>query len=526
MPMINPQSQVDVIVVGGGHNGLICATYLAKAGRKVLVLEANENLGGAATTREFAEGFSVSACAHWLYQLSPRVASDMELAKHGMQFAARDLSTIALARDGKHLTLKSDSIEGESLSEQDRISYRRFNKKMLKYSRVLASAFARRPPKLLENNLTDRLTLAKLGLRLKMLGKQDMGELLRMVLMNIYDVMEENFDNELLQAAISLDGVLGTHMGPRSPNTLFAYLYRHLGEVYGYNGPAVLKGGMGTLGEALALSARASGVTIETNSRVEKINLDVDKVTGVTLARGQEFHSGIVVSNADPKTTLSKLIGLRNIEAGVARRVTNIRMKGTAAKVHLALKELPKFTGLSESQTGQRLIIAPTMKYIELAFNFVKYNEYSDAPALDISIPTVHDETLAPPGKHVLSAIVQFAPYELKAGWDKGKERFKEIVIDRIANYAPGIKELIIDSELLTPLDLENEFHMSGGHWHHGEISVDQMMMMRPFPGATQYATSVDGLYLCSAGTHPGGGVMGLAGHNAAKEIIKRGRAA
>ena len=524
--MTNSQSQYDVIVVGGGHNGLICATYLAKAGRNVLVLEANKTLGGAAATREFAAGFSVSACAHWLYQLSPKVKSDMELEKHGMRFAARDLNTIALAQNGKHLTLTGDSIEGESLSARDRINYPRFNQKMLKYSSLLASAFARRPPKLLDNNLTDRLTLAKLGFSMKMLGKQDMGELLRMLLMNIYDVMEENFDNELLQAAISMDGVLGTHMGPRSPNTLFVYLYRRLGEVYGYNGPAVLKGGMGALGEALAVSARVSGVTIETNSMVEKINLDVGKVTGVSLTGGQEFHSTTIVSNADPKTTLGKLVGFRNIEAGVARRVSNIRMKGTAAKLHLALKELPNFSGLNETQTGQRLIIAPTMKYIELAFNFAKYHEYSAAPALDISIPTVHDKTLAPPGKHVLSAIVQFAPHELKAGWNTCKETFKELVIDRIADYAPGIRELIIDSELLTPEDLENEFHMCGGHWHHGEISVDQMMMMRPFPGATQYATSVDGLFLCSAGTHPGGGVMGLAGHNAAKEILKRGKAA
>ena len=525
--MIDLDKSYDVIVVGGGHNGLICATYLAKSGRKVLVVEANQAVGGASATSEFSDQFSVSSCAHWLFQLNPDVASDMGLNKQGLEFAARDLNTIALAEDGNHLIIDGDKLEGAGISDEDRSAFVDFNKQILKFSKLLSGAFNRRAPKLVEGNLTDRITLAKLGLGMKMLGKADMSDLMRLALINIYDVMEENFDNDLLKAAISLDSLLGSHMGPRSPNTVYGYLYRRMGDIYGFNGPAVAKGGMGAVGEAMAKAARASGVDIKVGTAVSKINIDIDQVTGVTLSGGQVVNAGLVVSNADPKTTFNKLVGLTNIETGIARRVKTVRMKGDAAKLHVALDSLPNFTGLSEEQMGQRLLIAPTMNYIEKAFNHSKYGEYSAAPAMDISIPTIHDTSLAPDGKHVMSVIVQFAPYELEGGWnDENKEAFKQLVIDRIADYAPDLKDKIVASELLTPADLEERFHIHGGHWHHGEISLDQILTMRPFPGASQYGTSVDGLFLCGAGTHPGGGVMGLAGHNAAKEIIKRGKSA
>jgi|TARA_B110001450_G_C17667228_1_gene500144 phytoene dehydrogenase-like protein len=527
MTMIDLNKNYDVIVVGGGHNGLICATYLAKSGRKVLVIEANQSLGGASATSEFSDQFSVSSCAHWLFQLNPDVASDMGLNKQGLELAARDLNTIALAEDGNHLIIDGDKLEGVGISDEDRVAFVAFNKQILKFAKLLSGAFNRRAPKLVEGNLTDRITLAKLGLGMKMLGKDDMSDLMRLALINIYDVMEENFDNELLKAAISLDSLLGSHMGPRSPNTVYGYFYRRMGDIYGFSGPAVVKGGMGAVGEAMAKAARASGVDIEAGTAVSKINIDIDRATGVTLADGRVVDAGFVVSNADPKTTFNKLVGLTNIETGIARRVKAVRMKGDAAKLHIALDSLPTFAGLSEQQMGQRLLIAPTMNYIEKAFNHSKYGEYSAAPAMDISIPTIHDTSLAPEGKHVMSVIVQFAPYELEGGWnDENKEVFKQLVIDRIADYAPDLKDKIVASELLTPADLEERFHIHGGHWHHGEISLDQILTMRPFPGASQYGTSVDGLFLCGAGTHPGGGVMGLAGHNAAKEIIKRGKSA
>ncbi len=516
----------DVIVVGGGHNGLVCSAYLAKAGRKVLVVEANDAPGGGASTREFAPGYSVSGCANWLYQLNPEVTSDLGLARHGLEYAARDLATIGLSTDGEHITVGSSSVAGSRLSEADKAAFGPFQGKMVKFAKLLNNAFKRRAPKLVENNLHDRMTLLRLGIDMKLLGKQDMQELLRLALINMYDVMQETFDDELLKSVLALDGVMGSHMGPRSPNTVFGYIYRRLGDVYGFKGPAQVKGGMGVVGTSLAAAAQASGVEVRTGARVASINLEADSAQGVTLVSGETLTAATVVSNADPKTTFEKLVGFRNIEAGTTRRVSTIRMKGNAAKLHLALDGLPEFTGLSGDQLGQRLVIAPTMKYVEDAFNHAKYGEYSQAPAMDISIPTVNDPGLAPAGKHVLSATIQFAPYELRAGWDSNKAIFEQLCIDVLARYAPNIRSLISASELLTPVDLEAEYNMYGGHWHHGEISLDQIMMMRPFPGATQYATPVDNLFLCSAGAHPGGGVMGLAGRNAAKEIIKRGKAA
>ncbi|MCZ6828264.1 MAG: NAD(P)/FAD-dependent oxidoreductase [Gammaproteobacteria bacterium] len=516
----------DVIVVGAGHNGLVCAAYLARAGRKVLVVEANQQPGGGAATREFADGFSVSACAHWLTHLNPEVKRDLALEHHGLTLAARDLDSIGLDPGGQHVTVKGDSVDGPSISTGDKAAYQEFHRMTLKFSSLLANAFKLRPPKLVAGNFSDRLNLARLGLGMKLMGKQDMSELLRLALINIYDVMEERFDNELLKATLSFDGVLGAHMGPRSPNTVFGYLYRRVGDVYGFNGPAVVRGGMGGVGAALVEAANSHQVVCRTGVAVQDIMLKADRARGVRLVGGEEITAKLVVSNADPKTTFNKLVGLPNVETGLARRVKNIRMQGGAAKLHLALDGLPEFKGLSAQQLGQRLVIAPTMNYIEEAFNPAKYGEYSTAPAMDISIPSLHDASLAPAGKHVLSAIVQFAPYALRAGWESEKDKFKSLVIARIAEYAPGLEQLVTASELLTPVDLEQEFHMYGGHWHHGEISLDQIMFMRPFPGATQYGTAVDGLYLCGAGTHPGGGVMGLSGRNAAREIIKRGNLA
>ena len=250
------------------------------------------------------------------------------------------------------------------------------------------------------------------------------------------------------------------------------------------------------------------------------------RAVGVTLVGGERLRAGTVVSNVDPVTTFEGLVGYRNVETGTARRVAQIRCKSGAAKLHLALDGAPSFTGLDSGLLGQRLVIAPDMHYLERAFNAVKYREWSAAPALDISIPTVHDPALAPPGRHVLSAIVQFAPYEPEGGWERHRQAFTDCLIDTLAAYAPGLREQVSAAELLTPADLEREYGMRGGHWHHGELSLDQVMMMRPFPGASQYATPLEGVYLCGAGAHPGGGLMGLAGRNAAREIIAREKTA
>ena len=518
-------SKYDVIVIGAGHNGLVCATYLARAGRKVLMLEANEQVGGAAITRPFAEGYSVSAGAHLLHLLHGQLVSDLNLQEHGLKMAARGLKTVALDADGQHLVLERGTVSGDGLAAGEAEAYREFQDKLRRFAKILQKSFMTRPPRLVHKNRKDLMTLASLGLSVRMLGREDMRELLRIGAINIYDVLQEDFQSELLKGALGFDAVLGSNMGPRSPNSVLSYLYRMTGQV-GESDTAVSvpAEGMGNVTGALQKAAEAAGVEIRTGVGVSRVLVDVDKVTGLETLSGETIECGLVVSNADPKTTFLKLVGARNLETGFARRVDNIRMKGKAAKLHLALDGLPIFSGVDEQQLGERLLIAPSLHYLEQAFDHSKYGEYSNAPALEISIPTIHDTSLAPSGKHVLSAIVQYAPYDLRAGWESQRDSFKQLVIDKLAEYAPGIKEQVLHSELLTPVDIESEFNIHGGHWHHGEYTLDQFMMLRPVPGAAQYSTPVDGLYLCGAGSHPGGGVMGLAGRNASTEIIKGGQ--
>jgi len=531
MPMTE---QRDVILIGAGHNGLVCANYLARAGRKVLVIEAGERPGGGAASREFAPGYTVSACAQWLYQLHPAVCRELQLERHGLKFAARDLASVLLDTGGRHLRLLGAQVEGEGISSADSDAWRSFHGRTGKYAKLLAKVFERRPPRLVESTLRDRLALAGLGLGLKMLGRDDMSDLMRIVLGNMYDLMEEHFDSPQLKALLSFDSLLGSRMGPRTPNTVFGYLYRRSGEVFGYTGAAQLQGGMGALGDALAASARSRGVEIRLGAPVAGIDMRDGRAVGVTLESGEQLGAQVVVSAADPVTTFSRLVGYRNMETGMARRVSQVRCEGNAAKLHLALDGLPRFIGLDAAALGQRLVIAPNMDYIERAFNAVKYDGYSADPAFDISIPSIHDPSLAPAGGHVLSAIVQYAPYAPAGGWEgpaaapheTHRECFTRLLLDKLEQYAPGIREQVVACQLLTPADLERDFGMSGGHWHHGELSLDQVLMMRPFPGASQYASGLDGLYLCSAGCHPGGGVMGLAGRNAAREIIRRGAGA
>ena len=523
---LNSAQKHDVIIVGAGHNGLICASYLAMAGRNVLVLEANDEVGGCSATREFSAGYSVSSAAQWLYQLNPQVFADLKLKAKGLKYAAENLDSIALDPKGNaHVSLNGSHVSGGGLAEGDAAKYAELHAQLLKFVTILDKVFNRRPPKLVDSDFHDKITLAELGLGMKMLGKEDMSEMLRVGLMNIYDLLDENIETPLLKGAISLDAVLGTHMGPRSPNTVYTYLYKLLGQHYGFSGPTVVSGGMGSVSKALAQSAHDLGGEIRTGSAVVSIDLEADQAVGVTLENGESLSANTIVSNADPKSTFTKLVGLRNVETGFSRRVQVIRAKGTAAKLHLALEGLPIFTGLTDKQHGQRLLIAPTMQYVEKAFNHAKYGEYSSAPAMDISIPTFHDSSLAGSGKHVLSATIQYAPYELKGGWnDEEKAAAKEVAIKLLCEYAPGLREQIVDSEYLSPADIEAEFNLYGGHWHHGEISLDQVLMMRPTPGCTQYSTPVDNLFLCGAGAHPGGGVMGLAGKNAADEIVRQSK--
>jgi phytoene dehydrogenase-like protein len=522
--MTDTAPTVQAIVIGAGHNGLVCAAYLARAGRKVLVLEAAEAVGGAAITREFAPGFRAPAVAHLLHLLDPGIASELALAQHGLSFAHTGLKTVSLADSGSALVLDGDKCVAGELSSKDRAALVDFERRMQRFAAVLAGQHGRAAPHLAWSNWREALPAASLALAVRRLGRADMREFLRIAAVNIHDVLEENFDSPLLKGALALDAVLGTHAGPRSGNTVFAFLHRRSGAIGGRSGALALpKGGMGSVTAALANYATSLGVEIRTRSAVAEILVNQGRVSGVRLESGEEMASELVVSNADPKTTLLGLLGARHLEAGFARRIQNLRMNGTAAKLHLALSAVPVFRGVAAGHLGERIVIAPDPDYVERAFNPAKYHEFSAHPVLELTIPTVRDPGLAPAGSHVLSAIVQYAPYELAGGWETGRQRFLETVLDLLERHAPGIRGLILGSELLTPADIETQFRIRGGHWHHGELALDQLLMLRPVPGAAHHAMPVPGLWLCGAGCHPGGGVMGQAGRNAARAILDAG---
>jgi phytoene dehydrogenase-like protein len=506
-----------IVVIGAGHNGLVCASYLARAGREVLVLEASHQVGGAAVTRELVRGFRVPAVAHLLHLLDGEIVRELGLEGHGFALARQALRTVALNAGGEALVLDGERIERGPASAADRAVYPEFMARMRRLAAVLARQHHRIPPRLAWTRWRDALPAGQLAFDIRRLGREDMREFLRIVTMPIHDLLEENFDTPLLKGAIALDAVLGTKLGPRSGNSVLSWLHRLSGAGAG---PGLPRGGMGAVSEAIASAARAAGADIRLSSPVAAVQVEDGRVRGVKLENGEEIAAAVVVSNADPKATLQRLLGARHLEAEFARRVHHLRSIGTAAKLNLALSGAPEFRGLAAADLGERLVLAPDPGYVDDAFNAAKYRDCSRAPVLEITLPSVADPSLAPPGKHVLSAIVQYAPSDLAAGWDGKRDEFRDRVLDLLELFAPGIRRQILAAELLTPLDIERQFRITGGHWHHGELTLDQFMMLRPVPGAAQYAMPVAGLYLCGAGCHPGGGVIGAAGRNAARVIL------
>ena len=512
----------DAIIIGGGHNGLTCAAYLARARRSVLVLEASERLGGMAATREFSPGFRASVGAHLLHQMPERLIAELQLETHGLRWAAQRLPTIALSATLPPLTLGAGQSGLTGLADvTEQHAYAQFLSSMDRYTTALTPLLSQAPPRLGTEDWAERWSLLKAGWRIRRLGRRDMRELLRIGGMNAYDLLQEHFRNPYLQGAIGLDAVLGTNLGPRSPGTVMTLLYRLAAQRNGARrGLALPQGGMGALTEALGAAAQRAGAEIRSGAPVACVKVAGDRACGVQLASGEEISAATVISSADPKTSLIGLVGAEHLDAGFVRQVSNVRTEGCAAKVHLALAGLPAFAQLPAAAQGARLLIAPSLDYIEHAYNHSKYQEYSRAPAMEITVPSIHDPGLAPAGKHVLSAVVQYAPFRPNGGWGEHREAFLERVIDTIAQYAPNLRSLLVASELLTPEDMAREFRVTGGHWHHAELALDQFFWVRPVPGAAQYRTPLAGFYLCGAGCHPGGGVMGLAGSNAARQVL------
>ena len=516
------KSDYDCIVIGGGHNGLVCAAYLARSGRSVLVLEAANQVGGAAVTREFAAGFKVSACAHLLHLMPGSIIKDLGLDSRGLQLAAARMPTTAIAPDAAPLPIDAaDSSALAARSSADAAAFPVYHARLRRLAEALHPVLETSPPRLGTDSWQDRLSWLRIGWRIRRLGRRDMRELLRIGGMCVQDLLDEHFETPLLKGALGFDAVLGTNAGPRSPGSVFPLLYRMAAEVQGGGALAQPVGGLGALSDALARAALAAGAAIRTGATVERIMVRDDRAAGVVLKSGEQISAANVISNADPKTTFLQLLGGEYLDTGFVRRIAHLRARGVTAKLHLALNRLPQFTGLAGSALAGRLLLSPSLDYIERAFNHAKYGEFSSAPIVEITLPTVNDSSLAPAGKHVLSAVVQYAPYELAAGWQHERQRFLDLVIDTLERCAPGLRASIEAAELLSPPDIEREFRISGGHWHHAELALDQFFIVRPVPGAAQYRTPVGGLYLCGAGCHPGGGVMGIAGRNAARALIR-----
>lgn len=518
--------QYDVIIIGGGHNGLVCANLLAKKARHVLILEASDQVGGLASTHEFSPGFSVSTAAHLHYGLHPKVSELCKPEDFGLKLTQRELLTKVVNSAGEYVSYQGanqpDSLGGSYISAKQRTEWSEFCQQMQKFSHILYTLADQSPPKIKDRRFEDYRTLFTAGRELNRLSKNEIRQFLRIIGMNIHDLVEESFSSDLLKAGVCFESILGTRLGPRAPNTVFNWLNRHAIMDQCSDGLTLPAGGMGQLCAALKNSAQNNGVEIKLNSRVSKIQVTENHVSGVQLDNGDAYFASTVVSNADIKQTMLSMVGPQNLDTDVVRRVMHIPMQGTTAKMHLALDSLPPSIANNMAQVNARIIYASDPDAIERASNAIKYRTYSDEPVFELIIPSLNDASLAPQGMHVMSVLIPYVPYDHKNSWLKQKSKFEDMMLQRIEQLLPGTVDTIKFLETLVPQDIETKLNVSGGHWHHGEIGLERFLMLRPMPGHAQYSTSVEGLFLCGADCHPGGDVNGTAGLNAANAVLKR----
>ena len=482
----------DAIIIGGGVNGLACARRLTAKGRRVLVLEAAARPGGGAGVAEFHPGFAAPALAHLTQGLDPRLAAAVPVAFHA------PLPTFVLGEGGP-LRVQGGMAEGA-----DAAGWAALHARLARFARALAP-FRRLPPPLLgKGNAWMPLLRPLWGIR--GLGRDELRELMRMILINVHDVGEDELSDERLRGLLSFDATLGAWLGPRSPNSLILYLDRLARGA----DPLLPVGGMGALAGTLA-----KGLDVRCNARVERVMVEGDRAVGVRLASGEEMRAPLVISAINPRTTFRQLVGARHLDAGFHTRVGHIRMRGGAAKLHLALDGMPD---LPEARA--RFVLAPSSHAVEDAFTPVKYGEVPDRPVMEFILPSAFEPGLAPEGRHVLSAIVQFAPHAPKAGLEAARAQMLENSLKVLEEALPGLRAKVRHAELLMPQDIEARFGMVGGNWHHGELAVEQMLFNRPLHGTDRYATPIPGLWLAGAGAHPGGGIEGAAGWNAAERIL------
>ncbi len=515
------------IVIGGGHNGLTAAAYLARAGRKVLVLERRPVVGGAAVTEEVFPGFRFSVCSYVVSLLRPEIIRELDLPRHGLEILPLD-GTFTPMPDGDYLWRVNDHgktrREIARHSKVDAEAYDEYGKAMVEMARFVKPILNMTPPDPLSLNPRDLGKLLFLGKRFRALADQDRVNQLQLLTMSAADFLDQWFETDVLKATMSASGIIGTFLGVRSPGTAYVLLHHYMGEIDGaFRSWGFSRGGTGAISNAIAGAAREAGAEIRTGVSVARILTKEGRATGVVLATGDELEADLVLSSVDPHLTFQKFMDPTELPGDFLDEVARFRFRGSSGKVNLALDALPDFRCLPGPGAHLRgaISVSPSVDYMERAYDQAKYGEFSRRPYIDTVIPTLTDPSVAPPGKHVLSCFVQYAPYTLARGtWDEQREAFGDAVVDTLAEYAPNIRDIILHRQVLTPLDLERDFGLTEGNIFQGELSLEQLFFLRPVPGWAKYRTPIRNLWMCGSATHPGGGIMGAPGRNAALRIL------
>jgi phytoene dehydrogenase-like protein len=527
----NASGQYDAIVIGGGHNGLINAAYLAKAGKKVLVLERRHVLGGAAVTEEIFPGFKFSVCSYVVSLLRPEIIRELDLPRHGLEILPLD-GTFTPMPNGDHLWRVNDhGITRREIARHSKLdaeAYDEFGKAMVQMCRFVKPILSMVPPDPTTLNPKDLMKLLFLGRRFKDLNGEDKYNQVQLMTMSAVDFLDQWFETDVLKATMSASGIIGTFLGVRSPGTAYVLLHHYMGEIDGaFRAWGFARGGTGAISNAIGDAAREAGVEIRTQVGVAQILVKDGKAVGVATTTGDEFYAPIISSSVDPNLTFIKMIEAKHLPEEFRDEVRRYKYRGSSGKVNLALDALPDFKCMPGPGKHLRgaISISPSVDYMERAYDDAKYGRYSRRPYIDMVIPSLTDPSVAPPGKHVMSCFVQYAPYKLKEGtWDDIKEEFGNNVIDTVAEYAPNLKDIIIGKQVVTPLDLEREWGLTEGNIFQGELTLEQLFFLRPVPGWAQFKTPIKNLWMCGSATHPGGGIMGANGRLAALEILKQGK--
>ncbi len=526
-------NRFDAIIIGGGHNGLTAAAYLAKAGLEVLVLERRGVLGGGAATEPVFPGFRINTGALDSGLFLPEIVAELRLQNHGLRFLHSPVVACALQPDDNALPLWRDpqraAEEIARISPGDAARYLDYVRWIGRMAKTMRQVFLRIPPAIPRLPPGELLSWLPSALKIRSLGKNDLMALMRALPMPLYDFLSEWFEHPAVRAAVGAGGMTGVTLGPRAPGTAFNLFYQALnaGQA-GFRASSFVQGGMGALSQALAEAAQCHGAEVRTGAAVARLDIENDKVSQVVLESGETLTSRVVLSSANPRHTFFDLIGAQNLDARIVREVKNIRFRGSVARLNLALSGLPAFLGPPTADEPRALLsghilVCPSLDYLERAYDEAKYGGISSQPFLDMHIPTLLDDSLAPAGKHILSINIQYAPYHLReTNWQEQRSNLVDLALRTLETYAPGIGALIEDQQLLTPLDLEREFSLAEGCIFHGQMALDQLWFMRPIPGLTPYRTPLANLYLCGAGAHPGGGVSGAAGRNAARLVLRQ----